>query len=192
MQSNTEPRKHEQRDHLDGAPIDLPEPQSRDARLPVCPACGATARRVVARFCYTCGRAFAIDSDYLPADALRASYHLQREIARPSLRVKHESAAHARESVAQYGRTKLPFAPARNSAAALALAGIVYALIPFLGIIFCPGAIVCGMMGAVRARRSFAMDGWRASLFSIVAGVVIFCAQVWLWMILRNIPHWTP
>ena len=166
------------------------EPQMQHARLQSCPACGAKARRLAARFCHTCGRSFAIDSDYLPADALRASYHLQREAARPALRVRHKSVA--QEFVARRGSAKLPFAPRRNSAAALALAAIVYALIPFLGIIFCPAAILCGMLGAVRARRSFAMDGWRAALFSIFAGVGIFCAQVWLWMILRHIPHWTP
>lgn len=186
MQSNTEPRT-QQRD--DDAAIDLTLTQ---AVLPVCPACGARARRAAASFCHTCGRAFALDAGYMPADALRASYHLQREIARPSLRVRHKSDAYARESVMRHGRAKLPFAPAYNSAAALALAAIVYALIPFLGIIFCPGAIVCGGLGAVRARRLFAMDGWRASLFSICAAVLIFCAQVWLWMMLRNIPHWTP
>lgn len=179
-------------EHRDGGGRSDDALRIQGARLPSCPACGATARRAAARYCHTCGRAFAIDGEYLPADALRASYHQQREVTRPSLRVRHKSDAYARESVARKERGKLPFAPSYNSAAALALAAIVYALIPFIGIIFCPGAILCGTYGAVRARRSLAMDGWRASLFSIVAAVLIFCLQVWLWMVLRNIPHWTP
>lgn len=43
----------------------------------VCPACGAPARRPEARFCATCGRNLA-RPEYFPTDALRASYHDQR------------------------------------------------------------------------------------------------------------------
>src|SRR5215213_6583026 len=53
-----------------------------EGRTRECPGCGARARRADARFCSMCGR--RLDETYLPADALRASYAVQR--TRPASR----------------------------------------------------------------------------------------------------------
>jgi ribosomal protein L37AE/L43A len=161
--------------------------QSKDQSF-VCPACGAVARRSGARFCHTCGRRFATDAAYLPTDALRASYHLQQYGS--ASRAKLKPAPHRSHSFV-YGHNRKPsFTPSQNSIAALALASVAYALIPFLGILFCPGAILFGGWGAVRARNLPGMDGRRAALFSVCAGILIFVAQLLLCWMLSRIPQW--
>lgn len=162
--------------------------QLRDQSV-VCPACGAAAHRPGARFCHTCGRGFATDAAYLPTDALRASYHLQQHGSIPRMKLK--SAPRLSPSVASSRIQKRQFTPSQNSIAAIALASVAYALVPFLGIIFCPGAILFGSWGAVRSRSLPGMDGRRAALFSVCAGILIFVAQLLLWWMLSRIPQWT-
>lgn len=169
--------------------------------LAPCPACGAEARREGARFCATCGKTFDEDG-YLPADALRASYHFQRR--RPPVATvpdaAHHAVAHAggnrsatRSSrVAAAGRenSNMPLDKNLNGASTTALAFATYALVPYLGIIFCPGALLMGGIGLLRARRTPHVGGRRASTLSIVLGVVILCGQLFLWWILYKIPEW--
>ena len=83
------------------------------------------------------------------------------------------------------------FAPNHNPIAALALAAVAYALVPFLGILFCPGAIFFGGWGVARARREPHADGFRAAFFSLCAGLLILCVQLLLWWMLRRVTHWT-
>lgn len=199
--------------------------------LPVCPACGASARRGDASFCTTCGRSLAND-EYLPTDALRSSYHYQRtrpptgqlespHITSPSsparfTRVEKSRAdvnvsaaghyearfrAPARNRAASRGvayrrRTRLedslmPFVTNTNGASTTALALVTYALVPYLGILFCPGAVLMGGIGLLRASRAPYLGGRRASAVSIVLGLVIFCVQLFLWWILYKVPEWS-
>lgn len=149
---------------------------------PVCPACGRAARRVEARFCATCGRQLD-SSGYLPADSVRASYHLQQR--RPAL------GTHSSASVRiHYSAHRTLFTKHYNSAAATALAFVTYALVPYLGILFCPGAIVMGSIGLLRAHRTSCRGGRRAASFSIVMGLLILGAQIFLWWILYQVPQW--
>lgn len=137
-----------------------------------CPACGAEARRPDARFCSACGR--AVEEPYRPADALRASYHLHRP----------------RASNKRSMSTMLPNVN-RNGASTTALAFTTYALVPFLGILFVPGALVIGAAGLICSYRAPHRGGRRASFASIFCGLVILAVQLLLWWIIIKVPEWS-
>lgn len=71
-----------------------------------------------------------------------------------------------------------------------ALAFVTYSLVPYLGILFCPGAIVLGGLGLWRAVRTPQRGGRRASYTSIALGLFILCVQIFLWWILYKVPQW--
>jgi len=77
-----------------------------------------------------------------------------------------------------------------NTAAAIARAFATYALVPYLGILFCPGAILMGSVGLVRWRRTPHLGGGTRSSASIVVGVVVFGFQLLLWWLLYKAPEW--
>lgn len=154
-----------------------------------CPACGAAARRAAARFCATCGR--ALDESYLPADALRASYYLQQQrlnqqgqqsAARPAWTAPREQRPSPAPPVSRMH--------ASNGASTTALAFVTYSLVPYLGILFCPGAIVMGGLGLLSWHRAPQRGGRRAACASIILGLVILCIQILLWWILYKVPQW--
>jgi predicted small integral membrane protein len=72
---------------------------------------------------------------------------------------------------------------------AAALAFVTYALVPYLGILFCPGAVLLGGVGLLRSRRT--PHARRDSALSVVLGLAIFCAQLLLWWILYKVPEWS-
>jgi hypothetical protein len=151
----------------------------------VCPACGAAARRVEARFCSACAR--SLNEAYLPADALRASYNQRRQ---------HGSVSHKEEgrvSRMPHKSSRPLIFPTRNSngASTTALAFVTYALVPYLGILFCPGALLMGSVGLYNSYRAPERGGRRASYIGLSLGILIFCAQLFLWWILYKIPEWT-
>lgn len=148
-----------------------------------CPGCGAQPRRADARFCSACGR--RLDETYLPADALRASYGVQR--ARPASR-----GGRHKEGVKRIKSSMVTIHPARNrnGASTTALAFVTYALVPYLGILFCPGAVLMGGVGLYNSYRAPERGGRRASCYGVAFGVLIFCAQLFLWWILYKIPQW--
>ena len=160
------------------------QPGDKQSPLRACPACGAVARRVDARFCSSCGR--RLDETYLPADALRASYNQRhhRVVSRSSSIVR-SSEKPMKSSIQSSLR------PAnRNGAAMTAMAFVTYALVPYLGILFCPGAVLMGGLGLYNSYRTPERVGHRASRFGIALGLLIFCAQLLLWWILYKIPQW--
>ena len=154
------------------------------SRVRECPACGAKARRADARFCSACGR--WLDETYLPADALRASYSVQR--ARPA-----SGGQRHKGNVKRIKSSMASIHPARNTngASTTALAFVTYALVPYLGILFCPGAVVMGGVGLYNSYHAPERGGRRASYASVLVGLLIFCAQLFLWWILYKIPQWT-
>ena len=159
---------------------------TKDAGEPkMCPACGATARRTGARFCATCGREFESDEFYFPSDSLRASYHLQ------SKRASAQLAGRIRPLASQRPNPKaMPLNRNLNGASTTALAFATYALVPYLGILFCPGALFFGGVGLLRARRAPHLGGGQASVVGIVLGVLILGAQIFLWWVLYKVPEW--
>ena len=77
-----------------------------------------------------------------------------------------------------------------SGAAATAMAFVTYALVPYLGILFCPGALLFGGVGLVRAWRAPRPGHARAAALSLLLGLVVLCAQLLLWWILYKVPEW--
>jgi len=78
----------------------------------------------------------------------------------------------------------------RNGASTTAMAFVTYSLVPYLGILFCPGAVVMGGVGLFNSYSAPERGGRRTSYLGITLGVLIFCAQFFLWWILYKIPQW--
>jgi hypothetical protein len=78
----------------------------------------------------------------------------------------------------------------QNSATAIARAFATYALVPYLGILFCPGAVVMGSVGLLRSYRDPQVGGRNGSYVSILAGMLVLGLQLLLWWILYKVPEW--
>lgn len=138
-----------------------------------CAACGASAERETAKFCRVCGK--LLTEDYEPLDRLRASYLLQ---------TKTFTTENARAE-----EINSLFEINKNSASESAKALVVYSLVPYLGILFCPFALLWGGIGVLVARRQPHLGGGRASVYSIAAAVIIFFVQVFLWWLFYVVPE---
>jgi len=69
--------------------------------------------------------------------------------------------------------------------AGTARAFATYSLVPYLGIVFCPGAVLLGTVGIVKG------DLARGSCYvSLIVGVVVLAVQLLLWWILYQAPQW--
>ena len=78
-----------------------------------------------------------------------------------------------------------------SGAAATAMAFVTYALVPYLGILFCPGALLFGGVGLLKAWRAPQTGHARAAALSLVLALVVLCAQLVLWWILYKVPEWS-
>ena len=68
-----------------------------------------------------------------------------------------------------------------------------YALVPYLGILFCPGAVLLGTVGVVRSYRphQIGQDSYRGTCYaSMIVGLVVLGIQLLLWWILYQVPAW--
>ena len=68
-----------------------------------------------------------------------------------------------------------------------------YALVPYLGILFCPGAMLLGTVGVVRSYRSnyVSEESYRETCYaSTIVGLVTLGIQLLLWWILYQVPMW--
>jgi hypothetical protein len=68
-----------------------------------------------------------------------------------------------------------------------------YSLVPYLGIVFCPGAVLLGTVGVVRSYRSkqASDDSARGVCYaSTIVGFVVLLVQLLLWWILYQVPMW--
>ena len=68
-----------------------------------------------------------------------------------------------------------------------------YSLVPYLGIVFCPGAVVLGTVGVVRSYRSQQVSGDSSRgvcYASTIVGVVVLVVQLLLWWVLYQAPRW--
>lgn len=83
------------------------------------------------------------------------------------------------------------FAPRnRNGAAQTALACVAYAAIPYLGILFCPVALVFGGIGLARSYSRPEQGGRREAGAGMALAVGLFAYQIALWWLLYQIPKW--
>ena len=79
-----------------------------------------------------------------------------------------------------------------NGLAATARAFATYSLVPYLGILFCPGAVVVGTVGVFRSYSSPQMAAARAACYlSTAIGVIVTIVQVLLWWVLYQVPAWS-
>ena len=138
-----------------------------------CSACGADIEREFSKFCRVCGKLLL--EEYQPLDTLRASYRLHGK----SFQFE-KSAERQAESL---------FEENRNSASATASAFVVYSLVPYLGILFCPGAFLMGGIGVFISHRRPYLGGGKTSLYSIALSLIIFAIQILLWWLLYIIPE---
>jgi hypothetical protein len=77
--------------------------------------------------------------------------------------------------------------------AGTARAFATYSLVPYLGIVFCPGAVLLGTVGVVRSHRSQTVPGesTRGIYYtSLIVGVIVLAVQLLLWWILYQAPQW--
>jgi hypothetical protein len=157
-----------------------------------CGACGARPRRSAARYCSTCGQ--ELGREYSPADSLRASYRFERPRETWGLNVAPRNVRRHRAHVRVASKSlRVNVMPRRNEngASSSSLACVAYALVPYIGILFCPGALLFGGVGLLRAWRTPHAGGRRESVLGVAFGVVILCAQLVLWWILYKVPEWT-
>jgi hypothetical protein len=183
------------------ARVEQPEQPERheggERQARVCAACGAEARRASARYCATCGRSLA--EDYFPTDSLRASYRFERgQAMRPAESIAETvsgrpRATAPRRRVMTPPRPKVDFVKASNNngSATTALAFVTYALVPYIGILFCPGALLMGGVGLLRSYRSPQVGGRRTAVLGILLGILVLCVQLLLWWILYKVPEWS-
>ncbi|HYG10656.1 MAG TPA: hypothetical protein VD835_11950 [Pyrinomonadaceae bacterium] len=142
-----------------------------------CPACGAAARRANAHFCATCGRGLR-ERAYAPADSLLASYH-QQQNRPPAL---FAPAASVGVSIHSTARRRV-FDNDGNTSAAIALVLVFSALVPFIGILFCPLAVFAGGLGLFEAWLVPRVGGARLAACCVGSGFLIGGAQVLLFQL---------
>lgn len=79
--------------------------------------------------------------------------------------------------------------------AATARAFATYSLVPYLGILFCPGAVLVGTIGVFNSyssrRHSTQTRAARTVCYlSTIIGMVVLIVQLLLWWILYQVPAW--
>lgn len=75
--------------------------------------------------------------------------------------------------------------------AATARAFATYSLVPYLGILFCPGAVLVGTLGVFRSYSSSRASSTRKTCYlSTAVGFGVLLVQILLWWILYKVPGW--
>lgn len=77
-----------------------------------------------------------------------------------------------------------------NGLPGTARAFATYSLVPYLGILFCPGAVVLGAVGVIRSYRSAELTARKACYVSAIVGLVVLAIQLFLWWMLYQAPSW--
>ena len=77
-----------------------------------------------------------------------------------------------------------------RSLAATARAFATYSLVPYVGILFCPGAVVVGGLGILESYRARESDYRVACCLSLIVGLIVLGVQTLLWWILYKVPVW--
>ena len=76
-----------------------------------------------------------------------------------------------------------------RQAGSLTLAFVTYSLVPYLGILFCPGAVLMGAAGCLISARTGAER--RASWVRLALALLTLMIQLFLWWLLYKIPVWS-
>jgi hypothetical protein len=142
--------------------------KQKTATKNICAACGTVSVDADVSSCKVCGK--LLKEGYFPLDNLRASYKKQTWQNEERKEMKNL------------------FEENKNTASETAWAFTVYSMVPYLGILFCPGAVVMGGVGMLVARRRPALGGGRTSAWSIAGGFLVLAFQIFLWWLLYYIP----
>ena len=145
-------------------------PQSA-IRNRTCSACGTEAQREFAKYCLVCGK--FLHEDYQPLDSLRASNRL------PKTNFKSETSPEIENL----------FEEENNGVGNLAWAFVVYSMVPYLGILFSPGAVLMSGVGIFVAYRKPYLGGQKMAIYSFILSFVILAIQILLWWLLYLIPE---
>ncbi len=137
----------------------------------LCSACGAEAQREMAKYCLVCGK--FLNEGFQPLDTLRASYRLQGKS------FKFEKTEQM---------TNL-FEQNKNQFSQTAWACLVYSMVPYLGILFIPFALIIGSYGYLTALRQPQIGGRKLALISVVVSFIVLAVQIFLWWLLYIIPE---
>ncbi|MBC7795314.1 MAG: hypothetical protein H7Z37_00415 [Pyrinomonadaceae bacterium] len=136
--------------------------------------CNAEKTRATAKFCRKCGReVIADDSIYVPLADLKASYNLKNKSLNNTRQIQQNAL----------------FATNKNGASTTAIAFVVYSLVPFLGILFCPGALFMSVVGLSVSFAKPHLGGRETSVLSLFFGSFITLVQLLLWWLLFLIPE---
>ncbi|HEV7395694.1 MAG TPA: hypothetical protein VGN86_04215 [Pyrinomonadaceae bacterium] len=79
----------------------------------------------------------------------------------------------------------------RTNAFVTARAFATYALVPYLGILFCPGALFMSSVGLLRSYRVQELENRNAAFTLMSLAVVELAAQLTLWWIMYKVPEWS-
>jgi hypothetical protein len=116
---------------------------------------------------------------YAPADALLASYHQQHR--RPAMLFEQEFQTAAVRNVPAGRR----FNSSRMKSSGSALVIVTLMFVPLMGILFCPCAVMWGMVNFRRTPLAARAGSGttRLAVFTIVCGILVFGAQSFLWVL---------
>jgi len=78
----------------------------------------------------------------------------------------------------------------KGSVANTARAFATYSLVPYLGILFCPGAVLMGGLGIVRSYQTSRDADSSTCYASMLVGLVVLAVQSLLWWVLYRVPIW--
>lgn len=152
-------------------------PRDQQIEKPLsCAVCSAPANRAGANFCAVCGH--ELRRDYAPLDGLRASYNLHRD-----------QLLKQNPFPPTISGTPNLFNHNHNNASSTAMAFVVYSLVPYLGILFCPGALVLGCVGLSVSYRKPQLGGRQTAAYSLLLGSLVLLVQILLWWLLYIIPE---
>lgn len=138
-----------------------------------CPACGAMVIHSADGSCGVCGK--LLREGFQPLDAIRSSHRMQR------VRLNMPDVVPA-DSIGL-------FEEHRTLVSNTAWACTVYSMVPYIGIVFIPPALLTGGFSYFRARRRNLAEEERQALICIGVSFVVLSIQLVLWWLLYLIPE---
>jgi amino acid permease len=77
----------------------------------------------------------------------------------------------------------------KNTLSEIAWAFTVYSVVPYVGILFIPFAIVCGFFAIFLSSKNPQLGGLKLSTNSLIASFIVLFVQILLWYLLYIIPQ---
>ena len=135
-----------------------------------CSACGEL-QILDSPVCSVCGK--GLNEGFQPLDVIRSSYNLQGK----NLGLKDPDV------------DQPLFRPRGDAVSDTAWACTVYSMVPYLGILFIPVAVVIGGFSFVKAHRAGDERIARTALMSVMVSIALVMIQLVLWWLLYLIPE---